>query len=88
MKKLGSLFLKVLFIYLLGVSVVLIPLFVMDFTLGTNMTNYLLSKNALFDNEIGMRLFDFIGISSIVLAIWDGQFFDDVKLTHWSRKRS
>jgi len=80
------LFLKVIYIFLLGVGVLSIPLFIIDFTVNSQMADYLLSNKALFDNKIGISLFDLIGIVSVTLAIWDGQFVDDVKPTHWSRQ--
>jgi len=84
--KFGSLFIKVIFVFILGVVVVSIPLFVIDFTVNSQMADYLLSNEALFDNKMGLRLLDLVGTASVALAIWDGQFVDDVKPTHWSRQ--
>lgn len=86
MYKFGSLFIKVIFVFILGVVVVSIPLFVIDFTVNSQMADYLLSNEALFDNKMGLRLLDLVGTASVALAIWDGQFVDDVKPTHWSRQ--
>ena len=84
--KFGSLFIKVIFVFILGVVVVSIPLFVIDFTVNSQMADYLLSNEALFDNKMGLRLLDLVGTAAVALAIWDGQFVDDVKPTHWSRQ--
>jgi hypothetical protein len=84
--KFGNLFFKVIFIFLLGVGILSIPLFIIDFTINTQMADYLLSNKALFDNKMGISLAVLVGIISVALAIWDGQFVDDVKPTHWSRQ--
>jgi len=86
MNRFGNLLFKVFFIFFLGVAFISIPAYIFDLIANTKMFEYLFSNKPLFGNYFGVSLFDFIGIFSIALAIWDGQFVNNVKPNHWSIK--
>jgi hypothetical protein len=86
--KFGILFFKLVFIFFLGAGVLLTPLYIIDFFIGSELIKVLLGKKAIFDNQAGISLLDVAGIISVALAIWDGQFVDDVKPSHWSRRNT
>ena len=70
-------FWKVLFINCGGIGCVFLPLFFIDLISGTNLIDWIWYNNS------GLGILHLIGIISVSVAIWDGQFHGHLKSTHW-----
>ena len=71
---------RVVFCHLLGISVFCIIIKSTDMVFGTSMIDFLLKTIK------GVWVLNGIGIISIYLGIWDGQFVRMVKKNHWSQR--
>lgn len=75
-----KLFLKVVFCFGLGVSVPTIVSILADFLAGRHF------YKTLFSTREGALILLLCGLAALSLAIWDGQFVEDVKSTHRSNR--
>lgn len=72
---------KVTFCFGLGPGVLVLISELVDFLTGYHFSH------ALFGTRNGALILIFSGLVAVSLAIWGGQFVEDVKPTHWSRRR-
>lgn len=72
---------KTLMINFLGIGLLIGVSLLLDFVFGSEISDWItLSwKSTMVVNGVGTI--------AVALAIWDGQFIDDVKPTHWTRRR-
>jgi hypothetical protein len=73
-------FFKVAFCFGTGVGVLILFCLMADFLCGQRFLQ------SLTHTYTGAIVAIVIGLASVSLAIWDGQFIDDVKSTHWTRR--
>ena len=71
---------RVAFFHFLGISIFCIIIKSGDMLFGTSFIDFL------FRTLEGVWILNSIGILSISLAIWDGQFVRMVKKSHWSHR--
>ena len=71
---------RVAFCHLLGISIFCIIMKSGDMILGTTIINFL------FETVRGAWVLNGVGIISISVAVWDGQFVKMVKKNHWSQR--
>ena len=68
---------KVAWIYVLAVGTLLLPLYAIDFIFDSSAVNYI------WKTPTGLCLLHLLGIIGLSYAIWDGEFVNDVKPSHW-----
>lgn len=78
----GVAFFKVLFCFGVGVGIPMLIAGLADLLLGSH------TVRILTGTEDGIAVLIVFGLFGVALAIWDGQFVDDVKPTHWTRRRN
>ena len=68
---------KVIWIYLLAISFLLFPLYALDYFFEGNLVDYI------WNTVTGLGLIHLAGILGLSYAIWEGDFVDSVKPSHW-----
>ena len=71
---------KVAFWHLLGISIFCVLMKSSDMIFGTTIINFL------FETTNGVWALNGVGIISVSIAVWDGQFANMVKKSHWSQR--
>jgi hypothetical protein len=71
-------FWKVAFCHMLGISLLMISAFALD-VIGLLPD----ASDRITRNFEDIWIFSFFGVLAVSLAIWDGQFIDDIKESHW-----
>jgi hypothetical protein len=71
---------SVAFSHLLGIFLFCIIMKSIDMLLGSTMINFL------FETTKGVWALNGVGVLSVSLAVWDGQFVRMVKKNHWSQR--
>ena len=66
--------------HLLGISIFCIFMKSSDMIFGTTIINFL------FETTNGVWTLNGVGIITVSIAVWDGQFVNMVKKHHWSQR--
>jgi hypothetical protein len=82
MNGIGAAFFKVLFCFGVGAAIPMLISGLADFLSGGH------TGRTLVGTIDGIAVLIVFGLFGISLAIWDGQFVDDVKPTHLRRRRN
>jgi hypothetical protein len=82
MNGIGVAFFKVLFCFGVGAGIPMVISGLAELLSGSN------TVQTLVDTRDGIAVLIVFGLFGVSLAIWDGQFVDDVKPSHSTRRRN
>lgn len=82
MNGIGAVFFKVLFCFGVGAGIPMLISGLADLLSGSHTVRILVGTTH------GMAALIVFGLFGVALAVWDGQFVDDVKPTHWTRRKN
>lgn len=74
-------FFKVAYSFMVGASAPILLGYLADFLFSAHATKFL------FETKNGVIVLVFFGLVGVSWIIWEGEFIDDVKPTHWTRHR-
>tara|TARA_R110002096_G_scaffold266710_1_gene460277 strand:- start:74723 stop:74986 length:264 start_codon:yes stop_codon:yes gene_type:complete len=79
-QRFGHTFYKVSFCFLISLNILVIPSFLFDFIFNTQLIDWLTYSNT------GHAALVILGLFGLTWIVRDGEFIDDVKSSHYSRK--